>query len=129
MTSAPECPERQVLICRPAFQDSQQLLNRYHSRSELVRQVLKLRWWDPDRPRVLDLAWSKIPETDLSELFVDDAFGVSGGVRVIFFAPPDSDTTVWVLGVRKATEDFTDHTKAIYVGRSTIVLERRPDLD
>lgn len=77
MTSASDPAERQVLICRPAFQDSQQLLHRYHSRSELVRQMLKLRWWDPDRPRVLDLAWSKIPETDLSELFVDDAFGIS----------------------------------------------------
>ena len=129
MTSAPDLPERQVLICRPAFQDSQQLLPRYHSRSELVRQVLKLQWWDPDRPRVLDLAWSKIPETDLFELFVDDAFGISDSLRVIFFAPPDSDTTVWVLGVRKATEEFTEYTKAIFVCRSTIVLERRTDLD
>ena len=129
MTSASDPAERQVLICRPAFQDSQQLLHRYHSRSELVRQMLKLRWWDPDRPRVLDLAWSKIPETDLSELFVDDAFGISDGLRVIFFAPPTSDTTVWVLGVRKVNEDFTERTKAIFVGRSTIVLERRTDLD
>ena len=129
MTSSRDPAERQVFICRPAFQDSQQLLHRYQSRSELVRQALKLRWWDPDRPRVLDLAWSKIPETDLSELVVDDAFCISGGLRVIFFAPSDSDTTVWVLGVRKATEDFTEHAKAIYVGRSTIVLERRTDLD
>ena len=75
------------------------------------------------------LAWSKIPETDLFELFVDDAFGISDSLRVIFFAPPDSDTTVWVLGVRKAAEEFTEHTKAIFVGRSTIVLERRTDLD
>ena len=76
-----------------------------------------------------DLAWSKIPETDLSELVVDDAFCISGGLRVIFFAPPDSDTTVWVLGVRKVNEEFTERTKAIFVGRSTIVLERRTDLD
>jgi len=111
MTSASDPAERQVLICRPAFQDSQQLLHRYHSRSELVRQMLKLRWWDPDRPRVLDL--------------VDDAFGISDGLRVMFFAPPTSDTTVWVLGVRKVNEEFTERTKAIFVGRSTIVLERR----
>ena len=77
MTPDPDLPERQVLVCRPAFQDSQQLLPRYYSRSELVRQVLKLRWWDPNRPRVLDLAWSKIPETDLFELFVDNALGIS----------------------------------------------------
>jgi len=32
--------------------------------------------------------------------------------------------TIWVLGIRKAAEEFTEHMKAIYVGRSKIVLER-----
>ena len=123
MTPNKDSRERKVRVCRPAFQDSQLLLTRYYARSELVRQALKLRWWDPEKPHVLDLAWSTIPETDLSELVVDDGFGLADGLRVIFFVPSTSDT-IWVLGVRKAAEEFTEHMKAIYVGRSKIVLER-----
>lgn len=124
MTSNKDSRERKVRVGRPAFQDSQSLLPRYYSRSELIRQALKLRWWDPEEPSVLDLAWSTIPETDLSELVVDDGFGLPNGLRVIFFVPSTSDTTIWVLGIRKAAEEFTEHMKAIYVGRSKIVLER-----
>lgn len=89
----------------------------------MIRQVLKLRWRDPEEPHVLDLAWSTIPETDLAELVVDDGFGLPDGLRVIFFVPSTSDT-IWVLGIRKAAEEFTEHMNAIYVGRSTIVLGR-----
>lgn len=85
--------------------------------------------WAPDQPRVLDLAWSTIPETDLSELVVDDGFGLPDGLRVIFFVPSTSDTTIWVLGIRKAAEEFTELMKAIYVGRSKIVLERMNELE
>ncbi len=129
MTSIEDSRERKVRVCRPAFQDSQLLLPRYYARSELTRQVLKLRWWDLGQPRVLDLAWSTIPETDLSELVVDDGFGLPDGLRVIFFVPSTSDTTIWVLGIRKAAEEFTELMKAIYVGRSKIVLERMNELE
>jgi hypothetical protein len=129
MTSIEDSRERKVRVCRPAFQDSHLLLPRYYSRSELIRQVLKLRWWDPDEPRVLDLAWSTIPETDLSELVVDDGIGLPDGLRVIFFLPSTSDTTIWILGVRKTAEEFTEHMKAIYVGRSKVVRERMNELE
>lgn len=128
MTFSRDSRERKVRVCRPAFQDSHLLLPRYYARSELTRQVLKLRWWDPETPHVLDLAWSTIPETDLSELVVEDGFGLSDGLRVIFFVPSTSAATVWVLGIRKAAEAFTEHMKAIYVGRSKIVIERKNEL-
>ena len=124
MTPSKDSREMKVRVCRPALQDSHLLLPRYCQRSELIRQILKLRWWDPEEPHVLDLAWSTIPATDLSELVVDDGIGLPDGLRVIFFIPSTSDTTIWVLGIRKVAEEFTEHMKAIYVGRSKIVLER-----
>ncbi len=49
-----------VRICRPAFQDLQSLLPRYYARSELNRQLQKLKWWNSIDPQVIDLSWSSI---------------------------------------------------------------------
>lgn len=123
-----ECqePGRVVRICRPAFQDFHRLLPRYYARSELNRQLQKLRWWKATDPFVVDLAWNPIPGTGLGELLIEPGFDFAIGLRVLFFEQP-SDVAVpsiWVLGGLKMGEEFSDVHRMVYIGRSIIVKER-----
>ncbi|MDB2318023.1 hypothetical protein N9V88_00385 [bacterium] len=120
-------PEWVVRICRPAFQDFQRLLPRYYARSELNRQLLKLRWWNPKEPFVIDLAWNQVPDTDLYELVIEKGFEFATGLRIVFFehSPRDAvSPSIWILGGIKICEEFDEINKMIYVGRSLIVRER-----
>jgi len=121
-----ECPEWRLRICRPAFQDFQRLLPRYLVRSELNRQLPKLRWWNPDEYLVIDLHWSRIVDSELAELLVDPANDDSGGVRILFFehSPDPSVPTLWILGGMNAVEPLGSLQHAIFLGRSTIVKAR-----
>lgn len=118
--------EWRLRISRPAFQDFQRLLPRYRVRSELNRQLHKLRWWNPDEPLVIDLQWNRLELTGLAELFVQLDGGVVGTVRVLFYeySPGPSVPTLWILGGMRAEEAFGSLQHAIYSGRSTIVQAR-----
>lgn len=118
--------EWRLRICRPAFQDFQRLLTRYHVRSELNRQLHKLRWWNPDEPMVIDLQWNRLEPSGLAQLFVQLDDGVVGTVRVLFFehSPEPSVPTLWILGAMRADEAYGSLQYAIYSGRSIIVQER-----
>lgn len=118
--------EWRLRICRPAFQDLQRLLPRYHVRSELNRQLHKLRWWNRDEPLVIDLQWSRIEQDGLAALLIQLDDGVVGTVRVLFFehSPDPSVPTLWILGAMRAGEAFGSLQHAIYSGRSIIVQER-----
>ncbi|TWU21723.1 hypothetical protein Pla52o_39100 [Novipirellula galeiformis] len=113
-------------IGRPAFQDFQRLLPRYRARSELNRQLHKLRWWNPVEPLVIDLQWNRVEPTGLAELFVQLDDGVVDTVRVLFFeySPDPSVPTLWILGGMRADEALGSLQHAIYSGRSTIVQAR-----
>jgi hypothetical protein len=105
----------------------QALLPRYYARSELNRQLQKLMWWNPEDPQVVDLAWHRIPGTELCELIFDRCSEFPAGLRVVFFphSPEGTDQRwVWVLGGLDLSEEFDDIRKTIYVGRSLIVQER-----
>lgn len=104
----------------------QRLLPRYHVRSELNRQLHKLRWWNRDEPLVIDLQWSRIEQDGLAELLIQLDDGVVGTVRVLFFeySPDPSVPTLWILGAMRAGEAFGSLQHAIYSGRSIIVEER-----
>ena len=129
MTEA-STPEWCVRIGRPAFQDFHLILPRYYSRSELIRQLLKLKWWDPNCPVVIDLPWKPIPETDLYELSIDEGFGFTSGLRMVFFeySPPESKPCLWVLGGMLRNEAVNDFITSIYEGRSAIIKERATHL-
>lgn len=118
--------EWRLRIGRPAFQDFQRLLPRYHVRSELNRQLHKLRWWNPDEPLVIDLQWNRLEQTGLAELLVQLDDGAVNTVRVLFFehSPDPSVPTLWILGGMRAGEAFGSLQHATYSGRSTIVRER-----
>lgn len=118
--------EWRLRICRPAFQDFQRLLPRYFVRSELNRQLPKLRWWNPDEPLAIDLQWQRLEPTGLSELLVQLDDGVVDTVRVLFFehSPDPQVPTLWILGGMRADEAFGDLQHLIYSGRSTIVQAR-----
>lgn len=118
--------EWRLRICRPAFQDLQRLLPRYHVRSELNRQLHKLRWWSPAEPLVIDLQWNRIEQPGLAELLIQLDDGVFGTLRVLFFehSPDPSVPTLWILGAMRADEAYSSLQHAIYSGRSTIVQER-----
>lgn len=124
-------PNRVVRICRPAFQDFHLFLPRYRSRSELIRQLLKLRWWNPSDPCVIDLEWNQIPQTDLFELAIEPGFGIAIGLRIVFFeySPCESEPPcIWVLGGMRQSEKLDDLRTSIYLGRSAIVRERATNL-
>lgn len=118
--------EWRLRICRPAFQDFQRLLPRYHVRSELNRQLHKLRWWNPDELLVIDLKWNRIGQDALAELLIQLDDGVADTVRVLFFehSPDPSVPTLWIHGAMRADEAFGSLQHAIYSGRSIIVQER-----
>ncbi len=118
--------EWRLRICRPAFQDFQRLLPRYRVRSELNRQLHKLRWWDPNEPLVIDLQWNRVEPTGLAELLVQLDDGVVDTVRVLFFehSPNPPVPTLWILGGMRSDETFGSLQYAIYSGRSTIVQAR-----
>jgi hypothetical protein len=123
----PTEPERTVRIGRPAFQDFHRLLPRYYARSELNRQLQKLKWWRPQDSLVIDLAWNNIAGTPLCEVVFERCDVFAAGLRVVFFphTPMDVDQpSVWVLGGVELTDEFDDIRKTIYVGRSLIVQER-----
>lgn len=115
--------EWRLRICRPAFQDFQRLLPRYCVRSELNRQLNKLRWWNPGEPLVVDSPWNRVEPTGLAELFVQLDDGVVHAVRVLFFehSPNPSIPTLWILVGMRADEALGSIQHAIYSGRSTIV--------
>ena len=116
----------QVRICRPAFQDFHAIFPRYYARSVLNRQLLKLRWWNPNEPLVVDLPWNPHPETGLFELFIDPGGELSTGVKVLFFehSPDPSVPTLWILGGLRIDEEFEERQKLVFYGRSIIVKER-----
>ena len=116
----------QVRICRPAFQDFQRIFRRYYARSILNRQLLKLRWWNPDDPLIIDLQWNDVPDTNLMELLIEEGGSLSTGVRVYFFqhSPDPQNPTLWVLGGMEIDESFGDTQRSVYCGRSLIVKER-----
>lgn len=116
----------QVRICRPAFQDFQRIFRRYYARSVLNRQLLKLRWWNPNEPTVIDLRWNRVPDTNLGELLVEGEGELASGVRVLFFehSPNPDVPTLWVLGGLMIDEEFGELQREIYSGRSFIVQER-----
>lgn len=119
--------EWQLRICRPAFQDFHCLLPRYSVRSELNRQLHKLRWWNPDEPFIIDLPWTQLEHPNgLAELLVQLDDGVVDTVRVLFFeySPDPSVPTLWILGGMRADGAFDSFQHAIYSGRSTIVKAR-----
>lgn len=116
---------RDVRICRPAFQDFHRLLPRYQARSELNRQLQKLRWWNLETLLVIDLPWSWIPGTNLAELVIDPCGDIGTGVRVVFFEHLTSDArSIWILGGVRFAESFGEVHRAVYLGRSTIVQQR-----
>ncbi len=122
--------EWNLRICRPAFQDLQRILPRYYARSETIRQMLKLRWWNPDEKCVLDLNWNRIRDTNLCELIVDDGYGIVSDLRIVFyeFSPPNTaDRAIWILGALAGEDTFDETTKEIYIGRSLIVNQRATD--
>ncbi|WP_153559453.1 hypothetical protein [Roseimaritima sediminicola] len=118
--------EWRLRICRPAFQDFQHLLPRYSVRSELNRQLHKLRWWDPDQLVVIDLPWQRLQPTGLVELFAQLDDGVVDTVRVLFFeySPNPQVPTLWILGAMRADETLGSLQHTIYSGRSTIIRAR-----
>jgi hypothetical protein len=120
------CLEWRLRIGRPAFQDFQRLLPRYSVRSELNRQLHKLRWWNPDEPWVVDLPWNWVQPTGLVELFLQLDDEAVHTVRVLFFehSPNPSVPTLWILGGMRADEALGSLQHAIYSGRSTIVKAR-----
>jgi hypothetical protein len=107
-------------------------LFRLAARAELRRQVMKLRWWNPDGPLVLDVSWEPIPDTDLGLLWLADGYGFVAGLKVVFFdfqpAIPD-DRAIWVLSLMRQDELMTPITRSILLGRRSIVTERAPSFD
>ncbi|QDV42214.1 hypothetical protein Enr13x_20590 [Stieleria neptunia] len=119
--------EWRLRISRPAFQDFQRLLPRYSVRSELNRQLPKLRWWNPDEPLVIDLQWKWLEQPNgLAELLVQLDDGFVGTVRVLFceHSPNPSVPTLWILGGMRADEAFDSPQHTIYSGRRAILRER-----
>ncbi|WP_417730837.1 hypothetical protein [Rosistilla oblonga] len=119
--------EWRLRICRPAFQDFQRLLPRYSVRSELNRQLHKLRWWNPGEPLLVDLQWKQVEQPNgLVEVLVELDDGVVDSVRVLFFeySPNPTVPTLWILGGMRADETLGSLQHAIYSGRSTIVKAR-----
>lgn len=118
--------EWQVRICRPAFQDFRRIFRRYYDRSILNRQLLKLRWWNPDESSVIDLQWSRVVGTNLIELWVEQDYELAFGMRVLFFEHSSNpiEPTVWVLGGLKIDEKFGESQRLVYLGRSLILQER-----
>ena len=116
----------QVRICRPAFQDFHAIFPRYYARSALNRHLQKLRWWNPDEPRVVDLNWSVYDECGLFHVFVEPGGELSTGVRVVFFehSPDPERPTLWILGGVRIDEEFSELTNVLFCGRSIIVKER-----
>lgn len=88
--------------------------------------MLKLRWWDPNESSVIDLQWNRLPETNLTELLVEDEGELTSGVRVLFFehSPNPDEPALWILGGLKIDETFGDLQRLVYFGRSLIVQER-----
>ena len=115
-----------VRICRPAFQDFHRILPRYYARSVLNRQLLKLRWWNPDEPFVIDVQWNAVSETDLFELLIEQEGGFPSKLRVIFFQHSLDPLvpTLWILGGLRIDEPFGEHQQLFYFSRSIIVKER-----
>jgi len=119
--------EKRVRICRPAFQDSQRILCRLSARAEVRRQAMKLRWWNPHETLVLDVRWEPLPDTDMRALLLDDNYGVTSKLALVFFhfQPMNrDDRAIWVLSLVQQTELFTPITKAILLGRRCVVTER-----
>ncbi|MCA9035681.1 MAG: hypothetical protein KDA91_11155 [Planctomycetaceae bacterium] len=118
--------EWQVRICRPAFQDFHMIFSRYYARSVLNRQLLKLRWWNPDQPQVVDLQWDVVPDTGLCQLVVEPSGVIRTGVRVIFLehSADPAIPTLWVLGGTRIDDELSDLQKMLFVCRSMIVKER-----
>jgi len=116
----------QVRICRPAFQDFHAIFPRYYSRSVLNRQLLKLRWWSPDEPLVVDLKWDCDDGCGLFHVFVEPGGELATGVRVVFLehSPDPHRPTLWILGGVRIDEEFEARQKWLFYGRSVIVKER-----
>lgn len=116
----------QVRICRPAFQDFHGIFPRYYARSVLNRQLLKLRWWNADERRVVDLNWDFDAECGLFQVFVEPGGELATGVRVVFFehSPNPQYPTLWILGGVRIDEEFEKQQKLVFYGRSIIVKER-----
>ena len=112
--------EWDVRTCRPALQDFHLILPRYYDRSVLSRQLLKLRWWNPNESMVIDLSWNPVAGTDLFELFIEQEGGIPN-LRVVFFK---HSTSLWVLGGLGADEPFGERQQQLYSGRAVIVKER-----
>ena len=116
----------QVRICRPAFQDFHLIFPRYYARSVLNRQILKLRWWNPNEPQVVDLQWDLVPDTELRQLVIEPSGELTTGVKVIFLEHTAylSVRTLWVLGGTRVGEELGDLQKMLFICRSMIVKER-----
>ena len=117
---------RPVRICRPAFQDFQCILPRYYSRSELVRQMLKLKWWSSGSSEIYDLIWEPIEGTELCQLLVDSGNNMLEPIRVVFFehSSEQHEDAIWILGGIRGSEHFDEIRKNIFVARSVIVQQR-----
>jgi hypothetical protein len=116
----------QLRICRPAFQDFHAILPRYCSRSVLNRQLLKLRWWSPNEPRVVDLRWCIDDECGLFHVFVEPVGELATGVRVVFFehSPDPQRPTLRILGGVRINEEFEERQNLVFCGRSSLFKER-----
>lgn len=115
-----------VRICRPAFQDFHLIFPRYYARSVLNRQLLKLRWWNPDESQIVDLQWDFVPDTELRQLMIEPSGELTTGVRVFFLEHSTDPTvpTIWILGGTKIDDEPGDVQKTLFVCRSMIVKER-----
>jgi alpha-mannosidase len=92
----------------------------------LNRQILKLRWWNPNEPQVIDLQWDLVPDTDLRQLVIEPSGELTTGVKVIFLEHTAdlSVRTLWVLGGTRVGEELGDLQKKLFICRSMIVKER-----
>ena len=86
--------------------------------SQLIRDLLKLRWWDLEDPLLVDLRWSFVRDSNLVEMLAEEKGELYPGMRVLFCE------TLWVLGGLRVDEEFGDLQRTIYSARSLIVQER-----
>ena len=93
---------------------------------------MTLRWWTPAEPLAIDVPWEPVPDLDLGVLLLDNGYGVSSGLKVVFYdfvAPTPNDSAIWVLSLMRQEETFTPITKMILLGRQSVVAERAPRFD
>lgn len=112
-----------VRITQSAREELATIVPRQAARSEVIRHLSKLEYWQPGDSSAIDVDVVDIPEAGCRELCLSDGFGFQDGIRAAFFvdvlASPRG--TIWVVGFRRDGEEPTSEKVRIYRARMELV--------